>query len=251
MQQHTITASVKRFLHTTPPGAWNIICDFDGTITPYDVTDAILETFALPEWKAVEEAWVSGAITARACMARQTELLRAPRQDLDAFLDTVHVDPSFQGFMDFCRERGLAVRIVSDGMDYPIQRVLSRHGLAAVPLVANRLVFQDDGSWRLEFPYGASDCSSGVCKCRVAETGGGATLLIGDGRSDFCLARKADFVLAKEGKDLLRFCEENNLPYAAYQNFSDVRALFASWHAVHEAASRNARHCAETTPSLR
>ena len=29
-------------------GPYSVICDFDGTVTPFDVTDAILERFARP-----------------------------------------------------------------------------------------------------------------------------------------------------------------------------------------------------------
>ena len=32
-------------------GPYSVICDFDGTVTPFDVTDAILERFARPAWK--------------------------------------------------------------------------------------------------------------------------------------------------------------------------------------------------------
>ena len=31
-------------------GPYSVICDFDGTVTPFDVTDAILERFARPAW---------------------------------------------------------------------------------------------------------------------------------------------------------------------------------------------------------
>ena len=49
-------------------GNWHVVCDFDGTITPFDVTDAILQRFALPAWEAAEEAWTGGRISARECM---------------------------------------------------------------------------------------------------------------------------------------------------------------------------------------
>ena len=39
-------------------GPYSVICDFDGTVTPFDVTDAILERFARPAWKTIEDEWV-------------------------------------------------------------------------------------------------------------------------------------------------------------------------------------------------
>ena len=56
-------------------GPYSVICDFDGTVTPFDVTDAILERFARPAWKTIEDEWVRGAISARQCMERQIPLI--------------------------------------------------------------------------------------------------------------------------------------------------------------------------------
>ena len=106
-------------------------------------------------------------------------------------------------FVRYSRSKGIPLGIVSDGMDYPIKRILNRHGLRHVPVVANRMVYRE-GAYRLEFPYGREGCASGVCKCGVAEavSGDGKTLLIGDGLSDCCLARSASFTLARQGKAL-------------------------------------------------
>lgn len=76
-------------------GPYSVICDFDGTVTPFDVTDAILERFARPAWKAIEDEWVRGGISARECMERQIPLIEAPLERLDAFLDTVPVTKKY------------------------------------------------------------------------------------------------------------------------------------------------------------
>lgn len=149
-------------------GPYSVICDFDGTVTPFDVTDAILERFARPAWKTIEDEWVRGAISARQCMERQIPLIEAPLERLDAFLDTVPVTGGFVEFVRYSRSKGIPLGIVSDGMDYPIKRILNRHGLRHVPVVANRMVYRE-GAYRLEFPYGREGCASGVCKCGVAE----------------------------------------------------------------------------------
>lgn len=143
----------------------------------------------------------AGAISARQCMERQIPLIEAPLERLDAFLDTVPVTGGFVEFVRYSRSKGIPLGIVSDGMDYPIKRILNRHGLRHVPVVANRMVYRE-GAYRLEFPYGREGCASGVCKCGVAEavSGDGKTLLIGDGLSDCCLARSASFTLARAGQ---------------------------------------------------
>ena len=98
-------------------GPYSVICDFDGTVTPFDVTDAILERFARPAWKTIEDDGVRGAISARQCMERQIPLIEAPLERLDAFLDTVPVTGGFVEFVRYSRSKGIPLGIVSDGMD--------------------------------------------------------------------------------------------------------------------------------------
>ena len=208
---------------------FNIICDFDGTITPFDVTDAILEKFALSEWREVEDEWVNGQISARECMKRQVALMRVAGRELDLFLDSVPLVEGFKSFVDFCRSSAVNFMVVSDGMDYAIRRILRRHGLGDLPLAANKLLFGQEGTYRLEFPFGDPLCGSGICKCRVAGVERQRILLIGDGRSDRCLAARASFVLAKYGRDLLEFCLNGSIPCLAYENFCDIRDLMEEW----------------------
>ena len=203
-------------------GGWNIICDFDGTIAHFDVTDAVLARFADPAWDAVEKEWLDGTITARQCLERQIRMINARPAELDAFLETVPLTDGFAEFRRFCGERGLNMLVVSDGMDYAIKRVLSAGGLEGIAVIANHLRFQEESGYRLEFPHGAPGCASGVCKCDVAKAGGGKILLIGDGYSDICLAGIASFVMARRDKALHRHCRENGLPYAAYDDFFDI-----------------------------
>ena len=182
-------------------GPYSVICDFDGTVTPFDVTDATLERFARLAWKTIEDEWVRGAISARQCMERQIPLIEAPLERLDAFLDTVPVTGGFVEFVRYGRSKGIPLGIVSDGMDY-----------------------------RLEFPYGREGRASGVCKCGVAEavSGDGKTLLIGDGLSDCCLARSASFTLARQGKALHRRCAAEGYPYFTYLDFFDILEAFGA-----------------------
>lgn len=205
---------------------WNIICDFDGTIARFDVTDAVLENFADPAWETVEKEWLEGAITARQCMERQVRMIDVPPVRLDAFLATIPLTAGFTEFAQFCTANGKDILVVSDGMDYAIKRILADNGLGGLPVIANRLRFHGDSGYRLDFPYGADGCGSGVCKCDVAKAGGDKILLIGDGHSDICLANIASFVLAKRDKSLHCHCRESGVPHAAYDDFFDILRFF-------------------------
>ena len=209
-------------------GPWNVLCDFDGTITPFDVTDAILSAFAHPSWEEVEREWLSGRITARECMERQVELVKTPAVILDAWLDEVPMTPGFAEFTRLCKARGIGLVVVSDGLDHAIRRILTRHELPNLPVIANRLRYKGNSAWRLEFPYGADGCPSGVCKCGVAKALGNSTLLIGDGRSDCCAAGAVSMTFARRGKELSRHCADNGLAHLEFDDFHDAAALLES-----------------------
>ena len=216
---------------------FKIVCDFDGTISVTDVVDDLLDKFATPEWQVIERNWIEGRINARECLARQTALVRAQKHDLIRFFHSVMIDPAFSAFTEFCTAHHLSLSIVSDGFDLAIQQILTRHGLDPLVIVANHFEQRGNERWEVTFPYRADTCRAGggVCKCMVANGGGKPVILIGDGRSDICLARRADLVLAKGY--LTEYCEAHHIPHLPINGFADVilivqQLLSYSWHAT-------------------
>lgn len=209
---------------------FRVVCDFDGTVTRVDTADAIFEQFAAPEWREIEGLWEAGEIGSAECMRRQVELLDVSLDELHQALDSIEIDPTFAAFQTFCHAEGIDLIVVSDGVDYFIRRILQRIGLARLPIRANRFIQRGPRRFSLAHPHRVQDCASGAgtCKCaRAAEEGVfRKTVLIGDGRSDFCVAHEVDIVFAK--KSLLRYTRENNLPAFEYVSFADVQATLAA-----------------------
>ncbi|MBP2642711.1 MAG: 2,3-diketo-5-methylthio-phosphopentane phosphatase [Firmicutes bacterium] len=195
--------------------------DFDGTISEVDVTDAVLSKFAGAEWLEIEKRWSNGEIGSRQCLSEQIELIGADLETVLKFVDTVRIDSEFARFVTFVRSVGLAHAIISDGFCVFIRRILANAGIIGVPVFANNLKEQS-GKWKTFYVNSFPGCPAGTCKCAVVERlrTNLPVVLIGDGRSDFCLADKADFIFAK-GK-LSEYCKERNLPYLEYKDFSDV-----------------------------
>ena len=205
---------------------WQIIVDFDGTVTKKDSTDMLLERFALPYWRELEEQWVRGEIGSRDCMRKQIELVRATPDEMHDFIASIEIDWHFKSFVRLCQRLELPLKIVSDGLDLTIRNVLRRAGLDAVAVVANHLAHIGGNRWALTSPFAKAKCRSaaGTCKCSVAEQRSPLlTLLIGDGRSDQCLANEADLIFAKAG--LLKYCQTQNLPHQGFETFADVSSL--------------------------
>jgi len=204
---------------------WSVLCDFDGTISTSDVTDTLLEAFGQPGWREIEAEWLAGRIGSRVCMQQQIACLDVSKEELDEAIDAIGVDEAFAAFVDAIATRGWKLSIVSDGLDYAIKRILQRHRLPALPFYANRLVQVGARSWRLDSPHADVACcsDSGMCKCafaRRAQTAGSKVLMIGDGRSDFCVAGSADLVFAKGG--LIAHCFDKCLSHVPISGFGDA-----------------------------
>jgi 2-hydroxy-3-keto-5-methylthiopentenyl-1-phosphate phosphatase len=119
------------------------------------------------------------------------------------------------------------VRIVSDGFDRVVHAVLKRAAVH-VPFFANTLEWQGGNRWRLALPHARSDCRSGSANCKCAHGAlGGACVVVGDGRSDFCMAVRARFVIAKGA--LAEFCSARGLAHASFRNFDDATLCLAEW----------------------
>lgn len=205
---------------------WTILCDFDGTIANDDVIDALLVRYGVPGWQRLEDEWRKGLIGSRECMQGQVALLDMSQAELDSHLAGCEIDPEFPAFVAMTRELGAPLRVVSDGLDYAIHKILGRHGLDGLPKAANHMRPVGLRAWQLSSPLRGDGCGSGTCKCACAaqaHQAGNRTLLIGDGGSDFCVAEQVDFVFAKSR--LIDHCRDNDIAYRPITNFGDALAL--------------------------
>jgi len=200
------------------------VIDFDGTLSLRDSVDALLERHAPAEWHAIEAEWAQGRMTAKECMQQQIRMISASEAQLERFFSSIRLDSTFLPFLNHV-QRFAQVAIISDGIGRAIHAALEAAGFPGIPVFANRLTFSA-GQWELDFPNSNPECAvgSGVCKCAVARslihTSTEPVVLIGDGRSDMCLAGRADYVFAKES--LARHCEAEGIPYTEFQSFKDV-----------------------------
>ncbi len=208
----------------------HVFVDFDGTIVPCDATDMILEAFAPEGWHEIEAEWQAGRIGSRECMTRQIALLRATPEQMLEKISEITVDPGFATFVEDCERNGIGMTVVSDGMDFVIERVLRNAGHPQIKFYANRLEYIGADRWKIGFPHARSECQvlAGNCKCSFTEPHGKSIrVVVGDGRSDFCVSGRADLVFAKG--TLLALCEEEGLPHYPYADFFTVTRQLNTW----------------------
>jgi 2-hydroxy-3-keto-5-methylthiopentenyl-1-phosphate phosphatase len=207
-----------------------VYVDFDGTIAPADPTDTVLDRFCDASWREIEREWQEGRRTARECMARQVDLLRATPEALDELVRSLRIDPHFPAFVELCRRWHMQVIVLSDGMDRVVRQVLRAAGVN-LPFFANRLQWLGGDRWKLGFPFARNVCAGalGNCKCGHRRRGGGGHLevVVGDGRSDFCIAARSQLVLAKG--QLAAHCRSKGITHRPIEDFSEATAVMADW----------------------
>lgn len=204
--------------------SFNIFVDFDGTITLNDVGDTLFATFADESWKKAVQDWKDGLISSKECLLRECSITKVTRRQLEQFCDCQQIDPHFKEFVQYCKENGYPVTILSDGLDFYIQRILENNGLGFLTVYANKLIFKNENKICPEFPYYGKGCP-GCANCKgyhinESRKDGELVVYIGDGLSDRCAVVQADIIFAKD--DLRKYCLQKNLPFYDYQNFNDV-----------------------------
>jgi 2,3-diketo-5-methylthio-1-phosphopentane phosphatase/HAD superfamily hydrolase (TIGR01509 family) len=202
-----------------------ILCDFDGTITLQDMGYLLVSRFASRNWEAIDRDFCEGKIGSKEAYSRIAQILKGDEKGILSFIQKhSNIDPYFTSFYKYCREGGIDVKIVSDGLDFYIKTVLEIHHLSEIPFYANRTHFRKGNSIDVSFPYSNEECGlCGTCKKRFVQIHREAydsILFIGNGISDRCAAREADFVFAKDS--LYTYCIDQDITCHLFENFHEI-----------------------------
>ncbi len=215
---------------TDANGAVRLFVDFDGTVAHADVGDLIFRTFLPREkvaagWHAdLIRRWKAGELSSPDCLTEECENSTVSQPELDALLDTVPLTAGFAETAAFCRARGVPLMILSDGLDYYIEFILSKYGLSDVPYRSNLIRFRGDGTLGVDFPYMDAGCGRcGNCKeshIKDSRRDGETVVYVGDGYSDRYAIRQADVIFARS--DLAAFCAAEGVPFRPFDSFRPV-----------------------------
>ena len=206
-----------------------VLCDFDGTAAALDVQNMLLDHFLGSSWRDVVNSVLAQGLKSSTYMPLLYKDWPASKEEMIRVIDEkAALDPHFPRFVEYCREKGYHLEIVSDGLDIYIERLLAKHNLDDIPYTSNRLVFED-GRARIESPFRSQSCGlCGNCKKQrvlaAREAQAQCVVYIGDGISDECPVGYSDIIFAKGS--LLAYCRENNIEAVPFRDFSDVLALF-------------------------
>lgn len=205
---------------------FKVFVDFDGTISLTDIGEELFAKFG--DREAAYEIigrWLDGEIGSIQSWRELCDSLG--EFDIKAFykfVDSLPIDPGFHDFVKYCSNSQIDIYVVSDGLDFYINRFMARENLQEIPVYSNRAVFLKENKILPDFPYRDEECDT-CANCKRNHVINNShdddfTIYIGDGNSDTCPAQYCDFIFAKNS--LLKFCEKNRISFFPYKNFHDV-----------------------------
>jgi 2-hydroxy-3-keto-5-methylthiopentenyl-1-phosphate phosphatase len=199
-------------------------CDFDGTVTLEDASFIMLDAYACGDWRAIYEEYVSGRKTVGRFNEEAFSMVKASKEALLAVIEgKITIRRGFDKLVACCQRKGFRFVIVSNGLDFYIEHLMTEKGFADIEIHASRTHYQDE---RLSVRYIGPDgttLDTGFKEAYVEEflQANYRVIYIGDGTSDFLPARKCHHVFATQGA-LLKRCEEEKIACTPFSGFEEV-----------------------------
>jgi len=198
-------------------------CDFDGTITEEDISFLLLDAFAQGDWRRLLRKYQERKISVGEFNTRAFAMVKADKDRLLGALEgRVKVRTGFLELVNYCRQQGFRLVIVSNGVDFYINAILKDLGLADLEVHAAQASFHPAG---MKVQYVGPDgkrLEDGFKEAYIQSflKLGYGVIYIGNGDSDLAPAKHAHHVFATG--DLLARTKENNLHCRPFEDFGDV-----------------------------
>lgn len=218
--------------------------DFDGTITLQDTNDFITDNYGMGGEKraAIMKEILVEKVTFRDGFQDMLDTWNMPfSRVLQILSENIKLDPHFKNFMTWARANDVPVVVLSSGM-VPVIRTLLKQLVGEelikeIEIIANEtrvvppknsldesngwtIKFHDDSGFGHDKSLAIRPYADAIAKLPDNER---PTLLYaGDGVSDLSAARETDLLFAKEGRDLVTYCERQGIPFTTFADWSTI-----------------------------
>jgi len=153
----------------------------------------------------------------------------------------IDIDPHFLLFCDFCESLDFPIIVLSGGLKEIIEWMFQRNGIDAkarkIELISNSVNIINNAWEVIWVDEQGHDKGSSITKVRARERERLLnqnqslqnkedlikTVFIGDGVSDISAAKSADYLFAKKGHNLEKWCLNEGVKYYAFESFEDVK----------------------------
>ncbi|KAJ5281178.1 hypothetical protein N7478_006550 [Penicillium angulare] len=213
--------------------------DFDGTITVDDSNDFMIDNlgFGADRRRVLNKQVLEETLGFRDAFREMLSSIKTPYNEcIETLLKNMKLDPYFEEFYYWAKENNVPIVILSSGM-HPIISALLEKFLGHKPsshltIVANDVISREgkdinsEGGWQItyhdESHFGHDKSLEIKPYAALPDEERPVLLYAGDGVSDLSAAAETNLLFAKEGKDLVTFCERRGMPYTTFQNWSTI-----------------------------
>ncbi|KAI5965304.1 uncharacterized protein KGF55_001524 [Candida pseudojiufengensis] len=234
-----------------------VFTDWDGTVTLQDSNDYLTDNLGMgqPARLKINDLIFDNKLSFRDGFKEMLESIPTPFNEcIEYLLKNVKLDPGFKEFYKFCHERNIPIVVVSSGMTPIITALLTnlvgQEAVSKIEILSNDVRIDDNGkNWEIVFKdpdshFGHDKSKSilnylkqhGYSNGTSDDDQGIKMFYIGDGVSDKSgaelLAKLSDssdptkdlqsLLFAKHGKDLIKICIRDNIPFTEFNDFGDV-----------------------------
>ncbi|CAH6720367.1 polyol phosphate phosphatase Pyp1p [[Candida] jaroonii] len=233
---------------SVPPAI--VFTDWDGTVTLQDSNDYLTENlgFGYPKRKAINDEILDGSKSFRDGFQEMLDSIKQPFPEcIDYLLKHVQLDPGFRKCYDYCVSKKIPIIIISSGMK-PIIYNLLKHLVGEdaaenIEIYSNEveyfekandlgktwdIVYKDDSdfghnkSLSIKEYLVSKNLDKTNFEAHYKDSKYPTLFYCGDGVSDLSAAKETDLLFAKHGKDLIIYCNRENIPYTEFNNFDDI-----------------------------
>ena len=201
-----------------------VLTDFDDTAAAQNVAELLLHRFGDPTWQDLRSRFRAGELTLKDYQEMAFRNIQADLVTMQGYVkEQANLRPHFAELWHYCQEQSIPVAVVSQGLDFYIQALLEKEGFPQVPVYSVNTSFTPDGiNYHYHHTYPGEEHqgnSKGLIVERYQQQGH-HVVYIGDGRSDFEAAAKADVVFAHSV--LAEECQRQRIPFHSFGDFGDV-----------------------------
>jgi 2-hydroxy-3-keto-5-methylthiopentenyl-1-phosphate phosphatase len=198
-------------------------CDFDGTITEEDASFFLLDAFAEGDWRRLLGEYKEHKISVGEFNTGAFAMIKVDKHRLlESLRGNVKVRAGFHELVSYCREKGFRFVIVSNGLAFYEQAVLTDLGLGNIEVHAAEASFHPEGMKVKYVGPDGKEVGDGFKEAYIKSflKVGYRVIYIGNGDSDVVPAEYAHHVFATG--DLLAYGRENNLNCKPFDDFREV-----------------------------
>ncbi|EGX95349.1 Phosphoserine phosphatase [Cordyceps militaris CM01] len=210
--------------------------DFDGTITTADSNDYMIDNLGCgaAQRGADNHEVLAGRAHFRDVFYDMLDSVRTPFDEcLRLLLANIRLDPGFKDFYLWARANNVPIVILSGGME-PVIRALLDQMLGPgwdMQVVSNDVApaveggsIDDEGGWKIVFHDDSVFGHDKSIEIRKYSSLPERPVMFyaGDGVSDLSAAKETDLLFAKEGKDLVTWCENAKVPFVTFRDWTSI-----------------------------